>query len=369
MRRRSALILLLLIALPLAGCASAIASLADEDTVPELAAAKQRTEAHENHTVFVRTTRADEPAFGIAIHEYDNPDSPRVFVLLHGVMADHRAFRFMAGDLLQAGSVWLVDLPGCGQSDKPDPDLLGPDGYSPSGIGDRVLDAIGQELVSRPGARVTLVGHSLGGAVVIRMLADPALRQRHRETLGHVAGAVLFSPLDVAVNRADPLFREIATIGGVRLRAAEATGILKGRIAEGTRGSVCDPSHALQQECQIRLSYMTDPDRRRALQAMLQQAVPWSPGFRPDWDAMESVVAMYANVDKPCLIVWGERDEVLPCAMGYKLAAQIRNARLICLPHVKHSPEIECPDIACSLIRQFAATGAVTAPPGSHETH
>lgn len=369
MRIRLLFLLALLCAFPLSGCASAIETLSNEDNVPELAALKQRTAGHEERVVLVPTNRPGEPSFRVALHEYENLPSTRLFVLIHGVMADHRAFRFMTGDLLQEGSVWLVDLPGCGLSDKPDPALLSADGYSPQAMGERVLDAVHQEIASRSGPppKITFVGHSLGGAVVIRLLADPAIRQRQPAALACVDSAVLFSPLDAAVNRPDPLFREIATIGGVKLRAAEATGLLNERVAEGTRGSVCDPTHALQEECRIRVSYMTEPDRRRALQAMLQQAVPWEPGFRPNWDAMESIVSMYANIDRRCLIVWGERDEILPCAMGYKLAAQIPGARLLCLPRVKHSPEIECPETASKLIRQFASTGSA-APPAA-EAH
>lgn len=368
MRARIALALLLL--LPLAGCASAWSCLSDEDAVPELASLKERWQARGNHTRLIETRRADEPPVRIAVHQIKSPGTDRVFVMLHGVMADHRAYRFMVGSLVEDGSAWLIDLPGCGESDKPRPSDLGPDGYSPAAMADRILDAIGQCLAEEEGPppRITLVGHSLGGAVVIRMLADPALHARHAEVLARVDGTVLFSPLDIAVHRPDPFFRELATISGTRVRTASALGLLEDRITAGTLNSVSDRRYALREEARTRAAYLTDPARRRALQAMLQQAVPWRPGYRPDWESMESVVRMYANIDRPCLIIWGERDEVLPCAMGYKLAAQIPGARLICLPGIKHSPEIECPGVAAQLVRQFASGDHAPEAVGGHST-
>jgi hypothetical protein len=61
-------------------------------------------------------------------------------------------------------------------------------------------------------------------------------------------------------------------------------------------------------------------------------------------------------VDKPCLIVWGERDEVLSESIGYKLAAQIAGSKLVVLTNCMHSVELECPDACARLIRDFHAS-------------
>ena len=99
---------------------------------------------------------------------------------------------------------------------------------------------------------------------------------------------------------------------------------------------------------------LTQRDTRLALQAVFTQTVPMRDG-RPDWPAIHSVVADYANVDVPCLIVWGARDETLPVAMGFKLAAQLPNAQLHVVPDCMHSVHLEDPVLCANLIRDFIA--------------
>ena len=63
---------------------------------------------------------------------------------------------------------------------------------------------------------------------------------------------------------------------------------------------------------------MRDVLRRAASQAMLRQIVPWTDDLRPDWPRIEAITSDYANVEIPCLILWGARDEALPVSMDVK---------------------------------------------------
>ena len=51
-------------------------------------------------------------------------------------------WRFVVGALAEEYDFWLIDPPGCGDSEAPDPKTLGPGGYSPSAMADRELQAI-----------------------------------------------------------------------------------------------------------------------------------------------------------------------------------------------------------------------------------
>ncbi len=86
-----------------------------------------------------------------------------MLVFIHGVLSDHLAWKYVAAELSTDYEIWLVDLPGCGASDAPRPAAIEPDGYSPTAMGERVLQAMRQCLrATDPRRQVTLVGHSLG---------------------------------------------------------------------------------------------------------------------------------------------------------------------------------------------------------------
>lgn len=346
-----------LLALGLGGCSASSAYLAiksEADLVPyaqltSLWAARPIT------TNYIPTRIGDGPIVNVAIHETGNMESDHVIVLIHGVFADHRAWRFVASALGDDYDLILIDLPGSGASDCPDPQLLGPDGYAPDAMAERVLQALEVHFADRSTPRqITLAAHSLGGMIAIRMMGSVQLRSRHEQILGLVDRMVLLSPADVEIINPPALFVQIAELTEVEIMLGDLTGLLMDRICQGTRDSFSDPEMALREEAETRYQMLTQRDTRLALQAVFTQTVPMRDG-RPDWPAIHRVVADYANVDVPCLIVWGARDETLPVAMGYKLAAQLPNAQLHVVPNCMHSVHLEDPVLCANLIRDFIA--------------
>jgi pimeloyl-ACP methyl ester carboxylesterase len=357
--RRGLWLLLAGCAVLAAGCASdPFLTLRPEASVESLAALSAQTRGVPNHTVVVPTRLDGAGPVGIAVHElFTDGAHDRVIVMVHGVLSDHRTWRFVAGELARDHDLMLIDLPGAGGSDKPRPATLGPRAHSPHSMARRVLQAVEQRVAARYGGldrapAITLMGHSLGGAVIMRMFCDAEVAEAHAGLLSRVDSLVLISPLDINVPRQDPMFRAISEASEFRLVLGDATGLLRRRIADATRASVSDPSRALREEAQTRLEYLRDLPRRRAAQAMLRQAVPFR-GGRPDWEEIEPVEEEYCLITLPALILWGRRDETLPVAMGYKLAAEMPGAEFVALPRVMHSPHIESPELTARLVRDF----------------
>jgi pimeloyl-ACP methyl ester carboxylesterase len=349
----------------LSGCATT-AHLAREDDIADLAALKAQTRAIPNHTILVATGDPADPIH-IALHQIGDFRHERVLVFIHGILSDHRAWRFIAGDLAQDFDLILVDLPGCGESDRPSPDRLGPGGYSPAGLAAPILEALLPVLRQHPAGErlaITLAGHSLGGAVILQMFCNAGVAEAHADLLLRVDSLVLLSPLEVASIRPDPLFQEIAEASSLKIDAGGITGILESKIVEATRRSVVSPDRALREEARTRLEYLRDPARRRAAQAMIRQAAPWKES-RLDWECVEPIEQEYCLIDLPALIVWGRRDETLPIAMGYKLAAEMPASTLVPIPRVMHSPHIEVPQITADLIRSFIRSQSIHSHAGS----
>jgi pimeloyl-ACP methyl ester carboxylesterase len=378
---------LLLLVVSALGCGNTYSTLADEDALPDLAAMKRAAAGVPARTVRVPVwhTRAGREV-RVAVHESGWDRNGRVVVLVHGVFSDAGAWRFVRGGLAGDYHVIAIDLPGCGASDAPDPDDLPPDAYGLDSLARAVLLALRQTLpaqavqpagpvppaapaasaaaaaaaATQPGAPrpppVTLVGHSLGGAAILRALGAPALRAEFADVVGRVDGAVLFAPADVVPASNQDTFDELGEIDGLDVWLAERSGMLRERVAQAVRGGATDPARALRQEVDRSAGVLRDPWRRRAMQAMVARALPIVNG--PDeWAQADALERDYANVTAPCLLVWGRRDDACPVAMGYKLAAQLPHARLRILNRGRHSLPVDEPAACAGLIKRWIETG------------
>jgi pimeloyl-ACP methyl ester carboxylesterase len=341
------------------GCGAAPhGSLCAMSDVADLAVLAARAEALPRRTTLVPTVIGDGPAVGVALHEIGDDTSDRKYVLIHGVKTDHRCWRFVVGAIGGEHDLVLVDLPGCGDSDRPLPHTLGPRGYSPDALAERVLQTLDAYLARREGeTRVTLVGHSLGGAIALRMAGSTDLRRRYRHVLRYVDRIVLMAPADVEIVSLSPELVALANVSGLEIAVADFLGILQHKVAEATRAAVVEPDRALRVEADRTCDTLLNRDTRLALQAMLLQAVPRRPDGELNWEEIDARNAEYTNVDVPCLVMWGRYDETLGKAMGYKIAAQVPGAELFIVPDCKHSMQIERPILCAETLVRFTALG------------
>ncbi len=331
--------------------------LCSEVEIPEFSELTRAWNSLPKRTNWVTTFHRGVPA-RIAIHQIGDRRVPVLLVLIHGLFGEADNWKHMAGALGSDYRLWLVDLPGCGLSDCPDPVRLGPGGYSTAAMAERVLQAIAACLAeeSEPddSLRLILVGHSLGGMVTLRMFVDQDVHQRHAATLARVQGLLLFAPSDVMVPRPTEAWMTVLGLNGVKAWVGQATGLLPRAIQESLRISYCDPNLASCELAEQGCHMLRHGDHRRALQAMIKDAMPWRAFLRhPDWAPLHVLECAYTNVNVPCLIVWGDRDETLPIAMGYKIKDQVPDARLLILPETMHMIPLERPRICATLVKQF----------------
>ena len=154
----------------------------------------------------------------IAYHEAGAGDPPIVFI--HGIYGNRLGFGFQEAYFSPRHRCVAVDLRGNGDSDKPD------EVYSMAGYADDVSEVIRQLGLRRP----VLVGHSMGGQVVISAAA------RHPELVG--AAASLDSPSNIPgwQKRFHAPFDPLMTFDGPYREAVHA--FLKGAYLPTD-----DPSH------------------------------------------------------------------------------------------------------------------------------
>ena len=87
------------------------------------------------------------------------------------------------------------------------------------------------------------------------------------------------------------------------------------------------------------------------------------PSFMPNWDlainsftssgGYDRLTDRIASVEKPTLILWGEKDDVLGTAAAGQFQRAIANSKLIWLPEMGHSPQWSHPELVAGHILRF----------------
>ena len=261
---------------------------------------------------------------------YETAGKGPVLLLIHGMAGDFHNWDEVVGPLAEQHLVIAPDLPGHGGS--------GPGGgdYSLGAMAAALRDllaALGHE-------RATLVGHSLGGGIAMQFAYQfPEMTERlvlvSSGGLGPEVSAVLRA---AALPGAD---RFIATTAG----PAGAVGTVLGRglslfglrpnadVAEVGRG----------------YASLADPERRTAFLATLRSVV----GTRGQ--RVNAGDRLYLAEGVPVLLVWGDRDPIIPVSHARAAHELIVGSRLEIFENVGHMPQIEAPAKFVAVLERFVS--------------
>lgn len=274
-------------------------------------------------------------------HRVDG-DGPPV-VLLHGIGRSLRDFTEQHELLADRYRVHSVDLPGYGGS------LPMAEPYTLPALArfvGRYLDVVGVE------APAHLVGNSLGGAIAMRLaVAEPA----------RVASLAL-------VNSAG-FGREVTMM--LRLLALRPLGRLLLRPSRAAarrteRALFHDGAFATAERVAYALEVARQPYAARVLLETAHNLGTFR-GVSPQW--REELLTELARLDVPTLVVWGDRDLILPAAHLEAARTRLPHARTHLFTNCGHLPQIECAEEFSRLLVDFwtaapAAEPAPSPPPG-----
>jgi pimeloyl-ACP methyl ester carboxylesterase len=249
--------------------------------------------------------------------EADGHGNPVVFV--HGLLASSATWQEVLAPASAGRPAIAVDLPGFGFSDRPWP-------FDYSVAGER--RALESFLDARGIGRAVLVGSSLGGATAMLLAAE---RPERVEALVLVAPATPEGriPWTIAVLRA-PLAGEL--VMALAARPFIAWGLRHRLYARSSRVTA--------QAIDDAWLPLTVPGTRRAALAAI----------RSDPRAYRGIEA---RIRVPTLVVWGERDRLLPAAESERLASRIAGARLAFIPDAGHLPQRERPQAFAAAVSAF----------------
>jgi pimeloyl-ACP methyl ester carboxylesterase len=261
----------------------------------------------------------------IAVHSYGPATAPPL-VLVHGLMTAGYSFRYLLALLGARYRLVIPDLPGAGESDHPDV-YLGPDVLARAIIA--TVDALGMR-----GARV--IGNSMGGYLCMRAaLLDPG-------AIGRLVN--LHSP-------GVPTARMRALRWALRVLPARwlVDRMVRRDPERWVHRNVhyFDESLKSREEHRIYAAPLATPAGRRAFYRHLHDAL----------DARE--MARFARALRatpfpiPLLLVYAERDPMVPPAVGERLHALVPSARFVRLADASHFAHVDAAERFVEAIGEF----------------
>jgi pimeloyl-ACP methyl ester carboxylesterase len=242
-----------------------------------------------------------------------------LLVLIHGITSNSATWDRVLPKLARRYTVLAPDLLGHGRSDKFRGD------YSVGAHANTVrdlLDALGQR-------SATFVGHSLGGGVALQLAYQYPERV---ERLVLVAPGGFGREVTVLLRAAS-----IPGSGPVLALAASRPIVEAGTLLAGTLGQLGVHGSTDIEELGRAYALLSDRASRRAFIHTLRSVVDHEGQRVSALDRVEVIK------DFPALIVWGERDRILPARQGERIHREVPHTQLSVFKHAGHFPHRDDP--------------------------
>ena len=242
-----------------------------------------------------------------------------VVVLIHGITGSSVTWEEVIEPLAERYTVVAPDLIGHGESAKPRGDYsLG--AYA-SGIRD-LLAALGH-------SRATVVGHSLGGGIAMQMSYQfPERVDRLVLVSSGGLGREVHLLIRAAVLPGSELVLPVLAWPGI-IERVDAVGTFLSRL--GFRAG------ADLEEMWRGFSSLSDAGARAAFIHTLRTIID------PTGQRVSATDRLYLAKDMPSLLLWGERDPVIPFHHGVRASEQMPGSRLVTFPDAGHFPHRDDP--------------------------
>jgi pimeloyl-ACP methyl ester carboxylesterase len=259
---------------------------------------------------------------------YAQGGSGPLLLLIHGMAGTAENWRSVIEPLALRNTVIAPDFPGHGLS------APGGGDYSlgslASGLRDLLL-TLGHE-------RATLVGHSLGGGVALQFTYQfPEMVERLVLVSSGGLGPDVSPILRAAALPGADLF--ISATAGIGQRAGSLVGRGLGMLGMRPSPDVAEVARGY--------ATLADPERRKAFLATLRSVVG------TEGQRVAALDRLYLAEALPLLIVWGDRDPIIPVEHAEDAHGQLPSSRLEVLAGVGHVPQLESPGRFIAALQRF----------------
>lgn len=252
-----------------------------------------------------------------------------VLVLIHGITGSSETWDEVIEPLSEHYTVVAPDLLGHGESAKPRGDYsLG--AYA-SGVRD-LLGALGHQ-------RATVLGHSLGGGVAMQFAYQfPERTERLVLVSSGGLGREVHMLLRAAVLPGSELVLPVLASSRV-INATSSVGGFLGRLGMRAGPDI--------DEMWRGFSSLNDVGARQAFIHTLRGIVD------PGGQHVNATDRLYLAEEMPMLIIWGEKDRVIPLEHGLEAQRHVPAARFETFPGAGHFPYRDDPRAFVRTLRDF----------------
>ncbi len=256
-------------------------------------------------------------------------DKLPVIILIHGLgQSAHNDWSDIVPTLAQQFHVITFDLPGFGEAPTVQP-LLSPTNYA------KLIDEIARQFSQQP---VTVIGHSMGGAIALRYAADypPQLKKLILVDVAGVLNKVSFMQHFSQFNT-QLLPITLPPIAAIQRKLRDLTG----SVLEGPE-SLVDWSQFLLMQPQLKKQLLGERGNIEASFLMITE------------DFGESLPTIHVDTH----VLWGADDGIAPLRTAHLLAQRMPNAAMHIIAGAAHVPMRENP---AEFMRQLQLSLAIPA--------
>lgn len=254
---------------------------------------------------------------GTRIVYWDRGRGP-VLLLIHGMFGDHLDWEPVLELLPQHHRVLAVDLPGFGESGKPDR------AYTAEFFVAVLVDLLNRLQVDR----ATVLGNSFGGLVALHMA---------RACPERVERLILVSSLREFPEEERAAARQRFSQEALLALTPEANRQMFATIF-AQAGPVQERYFAKQNAKLKRADY---PDYTRSLVRSIDTALT---AYSP---------ALLAEIRCPTLLLWGDKDNVIPVEVARQALPRLAQAELVVLPGGGHALQLDVPEAFVRAVEEF----------------
>lgn len=272
-------------------------------------------------------------------------------LMLHSLLVTGWDFRVLSRRYAEAGRrVVVPDLFGCGNSDRPD-------ALDTSGYGFRWHAELLEGMLARLEVpAVDLIAHGYGGSIAIelaRRLQRPSAGAQLRR-LVLIAPHLL--PVDAPIALPGPMPRlrrawDWVGFAPLVFRTVFRRADLRRFLLRSLSTPDLLDSPELRDDVDVYWDRLCRTGGLEATQAMLEQLdelhVPRIDGVR------DHLYAAASSVERPTMVVWGDRDRINPTSLAEPSAKLLPNAELRIIEGCGHAPQRERPEALMRTIETF----------------
>jgi pimeloyl-ACP methyl ester carboxylesterase len=241
-------------------------------------------------------------------------------LLLHGMFGDYLDWEPVIEPLAERFRVIAVDLPGFGDSDKPDTEY----------DSELFIGAIRALLQDLGIPKVTLVGNSFGGLLALLFVLECP---EAIEAVILVGSGGLQAFDNTAVERANRVFTEKALLC----------------LTPDIQRAMFAPVFVKNGEARERYLEKQNEKLKRADYAAYVRAISRTIRFVLN----TSCEGRLAQIERRTLLLWGDEDTVMPPDIAERASQTMPNAELRLLAGCGHAPQLECPRSFIKEVTEF----------------